>query len=83
MAVPRLWGGARRTASTPKPTLESATPRDLDLATWMMLQTMESLIHEAVITPPPDHSMAAVEQGIVGMLAAYLCGRQDGTLARD
>lgn len=62
---------------------EEVMPRDLDLATWVVLQAMESLIHAAVITPPPDHSTAAIEQGIVEMLAAYLCGRQGNTLARD
>lgn len=47
---------------------------DLDLATWMVLQTMESLVHAAVIPPTPGHAPAAVEQAIVDMLAAYLLG---------
>jgi len=48
-------------------------PRDLDLATWAVLQAMESLVHAAVITPSPRHGMAQVEQTIVDMLAGYLC----------
>jgi AcrR family transcriptional regulator len=48
-------------------------PRDLDLATWMAMKTVEALVHAAVISPPPGHSMPAVEQAIVDMLAGYIC----------
>jgi AcrR family transcriptional regulator len=48
-------------------------PRDLDLATWMALKTMQALVHAAVITPPPRHATPAVEQAIVDMLAGYIC----------
>jgi AcrR family transcriptional regulator len=48
-------------------------PRDLDLATWMALKTMQALVHAAVITPPPRHATPIVEQAIVDMLAGYIC----------
>ena len=48
-------------------------PRDLDLATWMVLRTMEALVHAAVITPPQGHAMSAVERAIVDMLSGYIC----------
>lgn len=48
-------------------------PCDLDLATWVVLQTVESLIHAAVITPSAQHPVAAVELAIVDMLSKYLC----------
>jgi AcrR family transcriptional regulator len=48
-------------------------PRDLDLATWMVLKMMQALVHAAVITPPPRHATPAVEQAIVDMLAGYIC----------
>jgi AcrR family transcriptional regulator len=48
-------------------------PRDLDLATWMALKTMQALVHAAVITPPSRHFTPAVEQAIVDMLAGYIC----------
>lgn len=47
---------------------------DHELATWMLLQTMESLIHAAVIPPGAPRPAAEVEQAIVGMLSSYLCG---------
>lgn len=53
---------------------DEVVPPDLELATWVVLQTTEALIHAAVITPSPQHSTEAIEQAIVGMLAGYLCG---------
>lgn len=49
-------------------------PQDLDLATWIVLQTMEALIHAAVIAPATPHATAAIEQAIVEMVGGYLCG---------
>ena len=46
--------------------------RDLDLATWMLLQTMESLVHAAVIDPPAMFTPQALEDGIVQVLMGYL-----------
>ncbi|MGG4774390.1 TetR/AcrR family transcriptional regulator [Paenalcaligenes sp. Me52] len=52
---------------------EHLLPDDLDLATWMVLQTIESLIHAATTTTPlPPHAPAAIEQQIVNLLARYL-----------
>jgi AcrR family transcriptional regulator len=50
-----------------------AAPRDLDLATWMALRTMQALVHAAVIAPSQGHSVRTVEQAIVDMLAGYIC----------
>lgn len=47
---------------------------DLDLATWMLLQTMESLVHAAVIEPPAMFGPEAVEAAIVQVLMGYLRG---------
>ena len=47
-------------------------PRDLDLATWMLLQTLESLVHAAVIEPPSMFKPEAVEAAIVQVLMGYL-----------
>ncbi|MDP9901989.1 TetR/AcrR family transcriptional regulator [Variovorax ginsengisoli] len=47
-------------------------PTDLDLATWMVLQTMESLVHAAAIEPPAMFAPDAVEAAIVQMLMGYL-----------
>lgn len=52
---------------------EQLLPDNLDLATWMVLQTIESLIHAATTTTPlPVHQPAAIEQQIVEMLTRYL-----------
>jgi len=50
----------------------SITHSDLDLATWMVLQTMESLVHAAVIEPPAMFHADAVEAAIVQVLMGYL-----------
>ncbi len=52
------------------------TPSDLDLATWMVLQTMESLVHAAVIEPPTMFGPEAVEAAIVQVLMGYLTAPQ-------
>jgi AcrR family transcriptional regulator len=48
-------------------------PRDLELAAWMVLETMKAMVHVAVIDPPQRHSVHAMEQAIVDMLAGYIC----------
>ncbi len=53
---------------------DEVLPPNLDLAAWIVLQTMESLIHAAVIPPGAPHPVAQVEQAIVDVLAGYLCG---------
>lgn len=47
-------------------------PADLDLATWMLLQTLESLVHAAAIDPPAMFAAHAVEAAIVQVLMGYL-----------
>ena len=47
---------------------------DLDLATWIVLRTMESLIHAAVIPPGTPHPIKKTEQAILAILTFYLCG---------
>lgn len=49
-------------------------PRNLDLATWIVLRTIESLVHAAVIEPPPEFEVAAIEAAIVDTLMGYLSG---------
>lgn len=51
-------------------------PTDLDLATWMVLQTMESLAHAAAIEPPTMFAPEAVEAAIVRVLMGYLTVQQ-------
>jgi AcrR family transcriptional regulator len=51
---------------------QDIVPTDLDLATWMLLHSMESLIHAAVIHPSLPHASAAIEPAIVNMLLGYL-----------
>ncbi|ARU05188.1 TetR family transcriptional regulator [Comamonas serinivorans] len=53
---------------------DEVAPPDRELATWMVLQTMESLIHAAVIPPGAPCPARQVEQAIVNMLTGYLCG---------
>jgi len=45
---------------------------DLDLATWIVLRMMESLVHAAVLDAPPQFEAAAIEAAIVDALAGYL-----------
>lgn len=54
---------------------DEIVPTDRELATWMLLQTMESLIHAAVIPPGAPRPAPQVEQAIVEMLDGYLCSR--------
>lgn len=49
-------------------------PRDRDPATWIVLHTLESLVHAAVTDAPAAFSGAAVEQAIVEVLMGYLGG---------
>lgn len=47
---------------------------DRELAAWMALQTLESMIHAAVIPPGAPRPPQEVGRAIVDMLAGYLCG---------
>ncbi|GGY26725.1 TetR/AcrR family transcriptional regulator [Paludibacterium paludis] len=51
-------------------------PDDLDLATWVVLHAMESLIHAATVAPSAPHPAQVVERAIVAMLSGYLCGER-------
>ncbi|UOD33284.1 TetR family transcriptional regulator [Massilia violaceinigra] len=47
------------------------TPQDLDLATWVMLHIIESMVHAAVIDPP-RFAINAIESAIVDAVMGYL-----------
>lgn len=47
------------------------TPNDLDLATWVILHIIESMVHAAVIDPPRFDS-AAIESAISDAVIGYL-----------
>lgn len=49
-------------------------PQDLNLAAWIILQSMESLIHAAVIPPGASYPIEKTEQAIIDMLVGYLHG---------
>lgn len=53
---------------------DEIAPRNRDLATWVVLQTMESLVHAAVIEAPPQFPAASVECAILDLLMGYLAG---------
>lgn len=48
--------------------------RNLDLATWTVLQVMESLVHAAVIDPPMAFSSREIEKTISDVVLGYLIG---------
>ncbi|MBS0319553.1 MAG: TetR family transcriptional regulator, partial [Proteobacteria bacterium] len=54
---------------------DELVPQDLDLATYMVLRTLEALVHAAVLEPPPGVSLAALEGSITDVLVRYLAGR--------
>lgn len=58
-------------------------PANLELATWMVLQTMESLVHAAVIDPPTMFEPDALEAAIVQVLMGYLTTVQVQVQARS
>ncbi|WP_374583183.1 TetR/AcrR family transcriptional regulator [Pseudoduganella sp.] len=49
-------------------------PRDLDLATWVILHIMESMVHAAVIDAP-HFEMADIESSITDAVMGYLTYR--------
>ena len=51
------------------------TLTDLPLATYMVMNTVELLVHTAVIDPPAEFSAAQIEQSIVDLILRYLTGR--------
>lgn len=53
---------------------DEIAPRNRDLATWVVLQTLDSLVHAAVIDAPPQFAARAVERAIVEVLMGYLSG---------
>ncbi|TPG56779.1 TetR/AcrR family transcriptional regulator [Ewingella americana] len=48
--------------------------RNLDLATWAVLQVMESLVHAAIIDPPMGFSSREIEKTITDVVFGYLIG---------
>ena len=55
---------------------DGLVPQDLNLAAWVVLQSMESLIHAAIIPPGTPHPIEKTEQAIIDMLTGYLHGGQ-------
>lgn len=53
---------------------DEIAPRNRDLATWVVLQTLDSLVHAAVIDAPQQFATGAVERAIVEVLMGYLAG---------
>ncbi len=51
---------------------DEIAPPDRDLATWIVLRTLETLVHAAVIEAPSRFSTADIERNIVDVLAGYL-----------
>lgn len=51
---------------------DEIAPTDRDVATWAVLQTLESLVHACVVDAPPALSVPAMEAAIVDMLMGYL-----------
>lgn len=49
-------------------------PRHLDLATYMLITTVQALVHAAVIEPPAAFSIAQLEASIIDMVTGYLVG---------
>jgi len=55
---------------------------DLRLATYIVIHLTESLVHAAVLEPPPDLTLAAIEGGIVDAILGYLTYRAVPRAAR-
>lgn len=47
-------------------------PDNLDLATWVILRIIESMVHAAVIDPPKDLSVGDIERAIADSVLGYL-----------
>ena len=47
-------------------------PQDLPLASWVIQRIVESMVHEAVINPPPGFAMPVLERAIVDAVLGYL-----------
>lgn len=47
-------------------------PTNLDLAAWVILQTTQSLVHAAVLDPPPQFTIPDIEQAITNVILGYL-----------
>lgn len=54
---------------------DEIVPADRDLATWIVLRTLETLVHAAVIDAPARFSAEAIERNIVDVLTGYLMPR--------
>lgn len=47
-------------------------PQDVNVASWLVFRTIESLVHAIVLDPPPGLSGEALETGILSMVMGYL-----------
>ena len=52
--------------------VDQVVVKNLDLATWTVLQIMESMIHAAVIDPPQKFSIQDIQKGITRAIFGYL-----------
>lgn len=54
---------------------DTIAPPNLDLAAWVVLQTIRSLVHAAVLDPLPQFTIPDIEQAITNVVLGYLCYR--------
>jgi AcrR family transcriptional regulator len=47
-------------------------PKDVQLAAWVIQRMLESMVHAAVLEPPPGFSMPDIERAIVDAVMGYL-----------
>jgi len=50
----------------------SITPRDLNLATWMVMNMMQALVHACVMEPPRNTSRKRLEAALTDAIHGYL-----------
>ena len=55
---------------------DELVPENLDLATYLCLRTLESLVHAAVLEPPRGISLPELEAAITDVIVGYLVGRR-------
>jgi len=70
---------ARRAAASVRALMESRRRElaitDLDLATFLVVRTVEATIHEAVVERPADLASGAVAREVTRLLVGYLTGK--------
>jgi AcrR family transcriptional regulator len=78
-SIDATTGFERRAAARVRALLESRrheiTIRDLDLATYLIVRTVEATIHEAVAERPRDLASGAITREVTRLLVGYLTAR--------